>query len=270
MGDNLRITGENFYLGVPDSDGSASLAATNEDTRDRFVATGTLPENDDLDQPRAPMSHHPPAPLLAVALQLGQVQATPVSRRVLFSYDDRYSIEYMHRKLLPYWRRQFPAFEGMLEAADREYASLEKRSEQYDAELEQDLVRVAVRNTPQLPYSHSVRRLVPTSWLTPGMARRSLCRRRISVTVPFPRSTCCIRLRPCSCCSAQNWWKRNWNRFFATRNHRSGSFHLHRTIWAFIRWRTDSSTRRRDQRRGPDAGGGIRQHHPDGCRAGPC
>jgi hypothetical protein len=141
-GDNLRINWGNFYLGVPDSDGSALLAATNEDARDHFVTTGTLPEDDDLDQPRAPMSHYPPAPLLAVALPLGQVGATPLSRRVLFSYDDRYSVEYMHRKLLPYWRRQFPAFEGMLEAADREYASLEKRSEQYDAELEQDLVRL--------------------------------------------------------------------------------------------------------------------------------
>jgi hypothetical protein len=140
-GDNLRINWGNFYLGVPDSDGLALLAATNEGGRDHFVATGTLPQDDDLDQPRAPMSHYPPAPLLAVALPLGRVEATAVSRRLLFSYDDRYSIEYMHRELLPYWRRQFPTFDGMLEAADREYAPLEKRSEQYDADLEQDLVR---------------------------------------------------------------------------------------------------------------------------------
>ena len=119
-GDNLRINWGYFYLGVPDVHGSALLAATNEDDRDRFVATGELPEEDDLDQPRMPQSHYPPPPLLAVALPLGQVGASPVSRRVLLATMIAYSIEYMHQKLLPYWRKQFPSFAEMLEAAERD------------------------------------------------------------------------------------------------------------------------------------------------------
>jgi hypothetical protein len=140
-GDNLRINWGNFYLGVPEGQGQASTVAGNQEDRDRFVSTGTLSEQDDLDQPRAPSSHHPSAPLLAVALPLGKVDSTPVTRHVLLSYDDVYSVEYMHRRLLPYWRAQFPDFATMLEAADADYPSLQKRAVEYDAELERDLVR---------------------------------------------------------------------------------------------------------------------------------
>jgi hypothetical protein len=140
-GDNLRINWGNFYLGVPEAQGQASTVAGNQDDRDRFVSTGTLSAQDDLDQPRAPSSHHPSAPLLAVALPLGKVDSTPVTRHVLLSYDDGYSVEYMHRRLLPYWRAQFPDFATMLEAADADYPSLEKRAVEYDGDLERDLVR---------------------------------------------------------------------------------------------------------------------------------
>jgi hypothetical protein len=140
-GDNLRIDWGYFCLGVPDAQGAAELAATNEDARERFVSTGDLPEVDDLDQPRAPASHYPPAPLLAVALPLGSVGTTPVTRHVLFSYNDIYSVEYMHERLLPYWRAQFATYGAMLEAAEDDYASLAQRAASYDADLEQDLVR---------------------------------------------------------------------------------------------------------------------------------
>jgi hypothetical protein len=140
-GDNLRINWGSFYLAVPDADGAASLAAGSGDDRDRFNENGQLPESDDLDQPRVPQSRYPSAPLLSLALPLGKVGVSGVTRHVLLAYDDVYSIEYMHQKLLPYWRKEFPTFTAMLEAAARDYAPLEKRAEQYDAELEHDLVR---------------------------------------------------------------------------------------------------------------------------------
>ncbi|WP_348263861.1 DUF4965 domain-containing protein [Telmatobacter sp. DSM 110680] len=139
-GDNVRINWGYFYLGVPDAD-SASLAAGNENDRDRFNDSGKLPESDDLDQPRVPQSRYPSPPLLDVALPLGKVGSSGVTRHVLLAYDDVYSIEYMHQKLLPYWRTEFPTFTAMLEAADRDYMTLAKRAEQYDAELEHDLVQ---------------------------------------------------------------------------------------------------------------------------------
>ena len=61
--------------------------------------------------------------------------ATPVTRHILLAYDDMYSIEYMHQKLLPYWRKQFPSFAAMLQAAERDYPSLQARAVKYDAEL---------------------------------------------------------------------------------------------------------------------------------------
>ncbi len=140
-GDNVRIDWGYFYLGVPDEQGTAALAAGNRTMRDRFVHTGALAEEDDLDQPRVPQSWYPPAPLLNLALPIGKVGAAPVTRHVLLAYDDIYSVEYMHQKLLPYWRKQFASFSDMLQAANGDYAALEKRAEQYDAELERDLTQ---------------------------------------------------------------------------------------------------------------------------------
>ena len=140
-GDNVRIDWGYFYVGVPEAQGAASLAAGNRDDRHQFVATGELPAQDDLDQPRMPQSRYPSPPLLNVAIPLGKVDASPVNRHVLLAYDDIYSIEYMHQKLLPYWRKQFSSFAAMLQAADRDYPSLEARAKQYDADLQHDLVQ---------------------------------------------------------------------------------------------------------------------------------
>ena len=88
-----------------------------------------------------PQSRHPAAPALNVALPLGSVSAAPVSRHLLLAYDDLYSVEYMQRKLPPYWRTEFPTFASMLEAAEQQYPALEKRAESYDSALQADLVR---------------------------------------------------------------------------------------------------------------------------------
>jgi hypothetical protein len=140
-GDDLRINWGYFYLAVPDSEGKASLAAGNESDRDRFVSSGELPVDDDLDQPRMPQSNHPPSPTLNLAMPLGKVGDSSVIRHVLLSYNDTYSVEYMHQRLLPYWRKEFPSFASMLQAAERDYIPLTTRAEQYDSELEHDLVQ---------------------------------------------------------------------------------------------------------------------------------
>lgn len=140
FGDNVRIDWGWFYIAVP-QDETATLAAGNQGYRQSFLTNGTFPASDDLEQPRTPQSHHPAAPALNVMLPLGSVGATPVSRHLLLAYDDIYSVEYMERKLLPYWRTEFPTFAGMLEAASEQYPALEKRARTYDAELQADLVR---------------------------------------------------------------------------------------------------------------------------------
>ncbi|HET8637510.1 MAG TPA: DUF4965 domain-containing protein [Acidobacteriaceae bacterium] len=139
-GDNVRIDWGWFYIAVP-QDEKAQLAAGNQSYRQDFLKAGTLPESDDLEEPRMPQSRHPAAPALNVAIPLGSVSTTPISRHLLLAYDDLYSVEYMQRKLLPYWRTEFPTFAAMMEAAEQQYPALEKRAESYDAALQADLVR---------------------------------------------------------------------------------------------------------------------------------
>jgi hypothetical protein len=141
-GDDVRIDWGHFYLAVPDAQGPSSMVAGNQDDRGLFLDTGALPDEDDLEQPRMPQSRHPSIPLLNIALPLGKVGSSPVSRHVLLAYDDGYSVEYMHQKLLPYWRKQFPTFSALLQGAEREYPDLQQRAQKYDSDLKKDLVAV--------------------------------------------------------------------------------------------------------------------------------
>ena len=142
-GDDVRIDWGYFYIAVPKgaSQDKSQVAAGNDTYRDAFVRTGTLPEEDDLGEARPPQSHFPPAPALNVALPLGAVGATPVSRHVLLAYDDIYSVEYMHQKLLPYWRKQFATFSDMLAKSEQDYAAIQSRTQTMDEQLTADLAR---------------------------------------------------------------------------------------------------------------------------------
>jgi hypothetical protein len=140
-GDNLRINWGYFYLAVPPGEGASEIAAGNQSYRDRFVATGHIPHEDDLSQPRVPQSNRPPAPALNIVLPFGKIGTTAVSRHVLLGYDDIYSVEYMRQKLLPYWRKEFLEFSQLLQGAERDYPALSKRAVQYDTDLVHDLVQ---------------------------------------------------------------------------------------------------------------------------------
>jgi len=142
FGDNLRINWGYFYIAIPKSEGQAVIAAGNGAYRSCFTATGSIPDQDDLAQPRMPQSHYPAPPELNAVLPFGAVGAASVSRHMLLAYDDIYSVEYMHQKLLPYWRTQFADFTALLEGAEQDYPRLRKRSEQFDADLQADLARI--------------------------------------------------------------------------------------------------------------------------------
>lgn len=140
FGDNVRIDWGWFYIGVP-QDEQAQIAAGNQSYREAFLQTGQFPQADDLEFPRAPQSHYPPPPTLNVALPLGSVGPTPVTRHILLAYDDIYSVQYMGRDLRPYWRSKFPTFADMLQAAEQQYTALETRTQNFDSDFEADLLR---------------------------------------------------------------------------------------------------------------------------------
>ncbi|TLY31753.1 MAG: DUF4965 domain-containing protein [Ignavibacteria bacterium] len=107
--------------------------------RDAFTETGKLPLSDDLRMPRAAGDDWPVA---AVAFDLGKVGTTPVSRHVLLAYDEQYCIEFLERRLKPYWRREGTEIADLLKTAEKEYETLRHRCEQFDKELIADLDRV--------------------------------------------------------------------------------------------------------------------------------
>jgi hypothetical protein len=144
-GDNLRIDWGYFRLAVPDQAG-AQFAET-RDAVDKFAATGTLPAGDDMEMPRMPRDG---AAHLTAVLPMGKLSEKPSSRHVLLAYTEDYAIEYLGRKLRPYWQRNNMSVEQMLATAESEYPSLEQRGEKFDRELTADLERTGGKDYAQL------------------------------------------------------------------------------------------------------------------------
>jgi hypothetical protein len=135
-GDNLRIDWGYFYLAIPDQPGVALATVSN--AIQSFLASGTVAQTDDMDMPREPRNR---AAHLAVAFHVQATPAGPVTRHVLLAYDDSYSIEYLGRKLRPYWRRDGQTAAAMLALSEAQYPHLEEIGKHFDAELTGDLTR---------------------------------------------------------------------------------------------------------------------------------
>src|SRR4051794_8937150 len=139
-GDNLRIDWGYFHLAVPEQaavpDESHAQLSESAETLQSFVTNGSLPAADDLDMPRMPRNG---AAHLAVVLPLGKTSGTPVSRHVLLAYTEDYAIEYLGRKLRPYWQRNGETVQDMLTAAENDLPSLEERGKRFDDQLTADL-----------------------------------------------------------------------------------------------------------------------------------
>jgi hypothetical protein len=144
-GDNLRIDWGYFHLAVPDQSGAQFAESAN--ALHSFIATGALPPDDDMDMPRMPRDG---AAHLAVLLPLGKVAGAPVSRHVLLSYTEEYAIEYLGRKLRPYWQRNNQSVQQMLATAESQYPSLSQRGLDFDRELTADLQKTGGKAYAQL------------------------------------------------------------------------------------------------------------------------
>ncbi len=135
-GDDLRINWGHFYLAAPDPSNERLAAVDGREARRMFSTGGGLPDADQLDMPATP---HSGAAVLASTIDFGNVGAEPVSRHILVAYDDQFSIEYLYRKLRPYWRNDGSNFADLLRKAVGEYESLLRRSIAFDKELTADL-----------------------------------------------------------------------------------------------------------------------------------
>jgi hypothetical protein len=128
-GDRIRIDWGYFHLGIPDK--YASSSALSYDSMAKFAADGSLPDSDDLAMPRAAGGHDRPIHL-AVEFDFGKVGENAVTRHVLLAYTEGYAIEYLGRKLRPYWQRDGMTEAEMLAKAEADYVSLESRGLKFD------------------------------------------------------------------------------------------------------------------------------------------
>ncbi len=144
-GDDLRIDWGYFHLAAPDASGAQF--ALSGDNLHSFATTGSLPAADDMDMPRMPREG---AADLAVLLPFGKVSGQTTSRHVLFAYTEEYAIEYLGRKLRPYWQRNGVTVQQMLGEAESQYAALDQRGRQFDQDLAADLEKTGGKAYAQL------------------------------------------------------------------------------------------------------------------------
>lgn len=149
-GDNLRIDWGYAYLAAP---GMAKSGHWARDAVKKMVTAGvSVGQAVEIAAPGAalafaengalPLGDNAPhlaaeGPSLAALCNFGEV-SKPISQHILFAYDDLYSIQLMGRKLRPFWRRQGMDASGLLQAAERDYPTLQKRCAAFDNELLRD------------------------------------------------------------------------------------------------------------------------------------
>jgi hypothetical protein len=135
-GDDRRIDWGYFYLAGKTKNWRMLPA---REARSSFAEAGSA------NLPMAKLSSHSAAkeaPALVMAFQLGKVAVTPVSARVLLAYDDLYSIRYFNQDLRGYWKKDGASVDDLIVTANKDFDSLEKRCEAFDAELVADLRKI--------------------------------------------------------------------------------------------------------------------------------
>ncbi|RXH57835.1 glutaminase family protein [Granulicella sibirica] len=137
-GDDLRIDWGYFHIAIPSDEASKSTISTRPAAA--FTKDGILPAADDMEG-AIPTGRS--APHLAVALPFGSVGPQAVSRHLLVSYTEDYAIQLMHQNLRPWWQRDNMPVADMLDAAERDYPTLEARGVKFDADLTADLTKSA-------------------------------------------------------------------------------------------------------------------------------
>ncbi|HKF53558.1 MAG TPA: DUF4965 domain-containing protein, partial [Candidatus Acidoferrales bacterium] len=138
-GDETRIDWGYLYVAAPSDESPHSTVQPTEKTIDEFISNGQLNSPLDTHMPRAAGDH---SPAIAFAFSLNAVGEQSVSRHLILAYDEIASIEYFGKHLHPFWQRNGVTVSDMLQSAEKDFASLETRTEKFDQELMADLTRI--------------------------------------------------------------------------------------------------------------------------------
>ncbi len=134
-GDDLRIDWGYLYVTAPRSADATAAFGKAETLRDAFAEAG--PPAITSETTKFPVAADRVA--AAIAMPIGPVGNEAVSSYVLIAYDDLYSIEFMTKKLRPFWRKDGWEADDLIEAAVKEHDELEIRCAELDAEMMSDL-----------------------------------------------------------------------------------------------------------------------------------
>lgn len=137
-GDDLRIDWGYLYTTAGGADPGQNVFGEDVNLRTTFAEGGLLPDRDVVNMPRA-VDNRPPMLVTAWVFPLGMVAAAPVTRQLILAYDDIFSIEFMYRKLRPYWRRNGADAVQLIAMALADAADLREQCAAFDAELMADL-----------------------------------------------------------------------------------------------------------------------------------
>ncbi len=135
-GDDVRIDWGYFYLAASKQSKPQSVIAAAADCRTAFIGQGQIPTAMDTQKPRKVSDN---APVMAMQLNLSKVGAEVQSCQVLLAYDDIDAILYFGTPLKAFWKRDGKTIGQILKAADKDYAEIAKRCEQFDTMLMADL-----------------------------------------------------------------------------------------------------------------------------------
>lgn len=135
QGDNLRIDWGYAYLAVDEgqTQGLTLKLGEAESARTAFASQGSI---DQIETPAPPRTVREGAPALVACWDLGKVDGSGDSRRLMLAYDDEWSIRYFDSRLRPYWRRGGWDAPRLLDAAAGDHARLSRLALAFDQELE--------------------------------------------------------------------------------------------------------------------------------------
>ena len=138
-GDDVRINWGYLYVASANRRDTSHSVIEEKRAQQDFAQSGAISSSSDLRLPR-PANDHTPA--VVITFSLGAVGSTEVERHVLLAYDEIYSVELLHRRLRPYWRRNGDQPQDLLRKAEADYSSLVKQCESFDSAMDKSLFKV--------------------------------------------------------------------------------------------------------------------------------
>ncbi|MBK1883988.1 DUF4965 domain-containing protein [Luteolibacter pohnpeiensis] len=133
-GDDQRIDWGYLYLAAPDSVTESRAFAAPQDLALSFAEKGLETKKD-----ASGSSDHADGIAAGLELKSVKVGKESVSRWAMLAYDDLYSIQYNHKNLRPYWRRNGWEAKDLLAASAKQYDAIQEHCAKFDADLYADL-----------------------------------------------------------------------------------------------------------------------------------